>query len=128
MLSTSEVSHSVSNTFLDPDNVEFISLLDTALLSYGLCYAFCGHFGFGNLLMCPIYILRCLILSPMDSLTLKMWNSTPILPILDTALQSYSRLAMYSMHFGGHFVFGHFCAFPVIYSLPDGTAHSVHHI
>ena len=69
-----------------------LPLLDTALHSNGLCYALGGHFVFGNILICPIYILRCLILSPMHSLILKMWNLTAILPILDTTLLSYSLL------------------------------------
>jgi hypothetical protein len=77
--------------------------LDTALHSYGLCYAYGSHFVFGNILICPIYILRCLISSPMDFLTLKMWNLRTILPFLETALHNNYGLCY---AFGGHFVFG----------------------
>ena len=45
----SEVSHNVSNGFLDPENLKVVKILpifDTALLSYSLLYAFWQPFCF----------------------------------------------------------------------------------
>ena len=51
---------------------------------------FGDHIVFGDIVRCPNFILRCLVLPPLDFLTLTNLILKPKLPFFDTASLSYS--------------------------------------